>query len=71
MVAKTPATDMIDENASFNNTGQLESETPEEGAQSSSGDSGSGSGADSGTNKILLYGALAVGGYFLYKKFMK
>lgn len=73
MVLKTPATDMIDENASFNNTGQLESETPEEGAQSSSGDSGSGSGsgADSGTNKILLYGALAVGGYFLYKKFMK
>ena len=73
MVLKTPATDMIDENASFNNTGKLESETPEEGAQSSSGDSGSGSGADSGstTNNLLLYGAIAVGGYFLYKKFMK
>lgn len=75
MVLKTPATDMIDENAPFNNTGKLESETPEEGAQSSSGDSGSGSGsgADSGstTNNLLLYGAVAVGGYFLYKKFMK
>lgn len=73
MVAKTPATDMIDENASFSNTGKLESETPEEGAESSSGDSGSGDGSKggSGTNTILLYGALAVGGYFLYKKFMK
>jgi hypothetical protein len=75
MVLKTPATDMIDENASFSNTGQLESETPEEGAQSSSSDSGSGSGsgADSGstTKNLLLYGAVAVGGYFLYKKFMK
>ena len=71
MVLKTPATDMIDENASFNNTGQLESETPEEGAQSSSGDSGSGADSGSATNKILLYGAIAVGGYFLYKKFMK
>jgi hypothetical protein len=69
MVLKTPATDMIDENASFNNTGQLESETPEEGAQSSSGDSGSngGGGSASSTNKILLYGAVAVGGYLLYK----
>ena len=71
MVMKTPATDMIDENASFNNTGQLEGETPEEGAQSSSGDSGSngnsGSGSGSSTNKILLYGAVAVGGYLLYK----
>jgi hypothetical protein len=73
MVLKTPATDMIDENASFSNTGQLESETPEEGAQSSSSDSGSGSGADSGstTKNLLLYGAVAVGGYFLYKKFIK
>lgn len=75
MVLKTPATDMIDENAPFNNTGKLESETPEEGAQSSSSDSGSGngSGADSGstTKNLLLYGAVAVGGYFLYKKFMK
>ena len=69
MVLKTPATDMIDENASFNNTGKLESETPEGVEESSS----SGSGADSGstTNNLLLYGAIAVGGYFLYKKFMK
>ena len=69
MVAKTPATDMIDENAPFNNTGKLEGETPEEGAESSSG--GDDSKGGSGTNTILLYGALAVGGYFLYKKFMK
>jgi len=64
-VAKTPATDMIDENAPFNNTGKLEAETPEESTEGSS-ESGGG-----GTNTILLYGALAVGGYFLYKKFMK
>jgi hypothetical protein len=72
MVAKTPATDMIDENASFSNTGKLESETPEEGAESSSG--GDDSKGGSGINPILLYGALAVGGYYLYtnrKKFMK
>lgn len=75
MVAKTPATDMIDEKAPFNATGQLEGDASEGGTSDggSQGGSGAGSGADSGsgTNKILLYGAIAVGGYFLYKKFMK
>jgi hypothetical protein len=73
MVAKTSATDMVDEKAPFNATGQLEGDASEGGTDGSSGGSEGGSGADSGsgTNKILLYGAIAVGGYFLYKKFMK
>lgn len=65
LVAKTPATDGIPENAPFNQTGNLESETPEGVDSSSKPEEGS------GTSNLLLYGALAVGGYFLYKKFMK
>jgi hypothetical protein len=34
-------------------------------------DSGSGAGAGAGTSKMLLYGALAVGGFLLYKNFKK
>lgn len=62
-VAKTPSTDALSETAPFSSTGLLEGETPE--------DLTNNDGGDDGGNKILLYGAIAVGGYFLYKKFMK
>lgn len=65
LVAKTPVTDGIPENSPYNQTGNLESETPEGVDSSSKPEEGS------GASNLLLYGALAVGGYFLYKKFMK
>lgn len=69
-VAKTPATDMIDEDASFNNTGKLEAETPDEGAESSSNGKSENAGDEKAPN-LFLY---AVGGavaYFVYKRFLK
>lgn len=70
MVAKTPNTDATDGSSSPVISSGNDVPPAEPNATDGSGsDDASGSGSDSGTSKILLYGAIAVGGYLLYKNF--
>ena len=67
MIAKTPEAEAVPENAPFNVSSGNEAPDDETNATDGSGGSQGGGGSD--TNKILLYGAIAVGGYLLYKNF--
>jgi hypothetical protein len=72
LVAQTPVTDATPENAPFNQTGQLESETPE--GESSSANVEEKSASAEGRKMfypLLTYAVVGVAGYFIYKKFIK
>lgn len=66
-VAKTPSTDALPDNAPLNATGALDGEldVADEGLKPMTEE-------EKGTyNKVLTYGLIAVGGYFVYTQFLK
>ena len=74
MIAKTPTTEAVGENAPPIVSSGNDLPPDEPNATDGSGaedNSGSGTGAGMDTSKMLLYGALAVGGFLLYKNFKK
>jgi hypothetical protein len=74
MIAKTPTTEAVGENAPPVVSSGNDLPPDEPNATDGSGaedNSGAGAGAGAGTSKMLLYGALAVGGFLLYKNFKK
>lgn len=72
MIAKTPNAEAVSENAPpvVSSGNDLPPDEPN-ATDGSGAEDNSGSGAGAGTSKILLYGALAVGGFLLYKNFKK
>jgi hypothetical protein len=74
MVAKTPTTEAVSEDAPPVVSSGNDLPPDEPNATDGSGaedNSDSGAGAGMNTSKMLLYGALAVGGFLLYKNFKK
>ena len=73
MIAKTPNAEAVSENAPpvVSSGNDLPPDEPNATDGSGNADGGSGAGAGAGTSKMLLYGALAVGGFLLYKNFKK
>ena len=72
MIAKTPTTEAVGENAPpvVSSGNDLPPDEPN-ATDGSGAEDNSGAGAGAGTSKMLLYGALAVGGFLLYKNFKK
>lgn len=68
-VAKTPATEALSENASLNPTGTLDGEL-DVSADEDKGLKPMDDDTKGNYNKVLLYGAIAVGGYLAYQKFV-
>jgi hypothetical protein len=73
MIAKTPNAEAVSENAPpvVSSGNDLPPDEPNATDGSGNADGGSGAGAGMDTSKMLLYGALAVGGFLLYKNFKK
>jgi hypothetical protein len=73
MIAKTPNAEAVSENAPpvVSSGNDLPPDEPNATDGSGNADGGSGAGAGMDTSKMLLYGAIAVGGFLLYKNFKK